>query len=350
MNEKDISHIVLDAEESLAKAISDIEQTSAVVIVTKNGKYFGLIGASALRQLSDDPNLVKAGHVCVSAPCITDGTALLERCKLFFTTRFKALPFIMGDELKGVVRFSDLLSELVENNILDGKYVKDVMSSPGVRVEVDASLAQAQTIMRKNHIRRLIVTDNGSLSGVLSTYDIAHLLRSPKERLPEMKQKISRTTLSVKTLMQKKVATINSDKSLNNAADEMISNNVASLVVVDGEKVAGIITVNDILETVFTSEGPNINISGLYGENKDIYPEVIAVVEKEMDKIKRTENVEYVTLHFKFHRKRCMLKIRMKAGKMFSVSASDYGIIETVKQAMKELEKVTKKKHEKKRR
>ncbi|MFH1447372.1 MAG: CBS domain-containing protein [Candidatus Micrarchaeota archaeon] len=337
MEEKEMRHMVLDSEETLAKAMSDLEQTKLVVVVTKDGKYHGIIGTGTLKQLSDDPNTVKAGHMSVFAPTITEDTTLIEMCRLFFTTRFKALPLVKGDTVKGIVSFSDLLADLVEGRILEGHIVNDVMSRPGIRVDIDATLAQAQSIMRKNHVRRLIVTREGMLSGLLSTYDMAELLRKPREKVPLMREKISRKTFSINLIMQSKVASITPDKTLTDAAKKMISSDVASLVVIEENKPVGIITMTDILETVFSKDEPNVHISGLYDENKHIYPEVMAIVKREIAKLERTGNVDYLSMHFKFRRKMCLLKVRLKTDRIHNVSASAYGALDAVKETMRYL-------------
>lgn len=339
---EEMQHIILDSEETLAKAMSDIMQTRKAVVVTKDGKYFGMIDSASLRRISDDPNVVKAGHVAINAPCLTEQTPLIETCKLFFTTRLKTLPIIDGMEVKGVLNFSDLLKTLSDEKHLEHHIVGDVMSRPGVRIDESGTLAQAQSLMRKNHVRRLIVTKNGTLSGILSAYDMAEVLLKPREKAPLLRQKVGGKDVPIEALVQKEVATIGPDDSLTEAAKEMVSANVASLVVVDGNTPVGVVTAHDILETVFAKEEPNVLISGLYGEHKSLYPEVVDVAKKEIGKLERAHEVKYLTLHFKFDKSLCELKARlMTEHGVINASASDYVVIDAVKQVMAELDKMT---------
>ncbi len=62
-------------------------------------------------------------------------------------------------------------------------------------------------------------------------------------------------TLSVKDIMNKKVLTIEPDKTIREAAKIMNENDVGSLVVVKGEEVVGIITERDIVRAM--AEGLN---------------------------------------------------------------------------------------------
>lgn len=341
-NDADMRHLILDSDDTLAKAMSDIMQTRKAVIVTKNGEYFGMIDSGSLRSLSDDLNVLKAGTVAVKAPVINEETTLLDTCKLFFTTRLKALPMIQGKKIVGVMSFLDLLKRLSEEKVLEHHRVNEVMSKPGVRIDEDSSIAQAQTVMRKNHVRRLIVTKEGTLSGILSTYDLAEVLIKPREKAPLLRKKSGMKDVSIKSLMQKEVATVPQDESLTMAANKMVSMNVASLVVVDGNSPVGVVTAHDILETVFAKEEPSIHISGLYGENRSIYPEVVDTAKKEIEKLERSKEVEYLSLHFKFDKKLCTVKARLMMKGIYNASASDYVILDAVKMVLGELDKMTK--------
>ncbi|MFH1471081.1 MAG: CBS domain-containing protein, partial [Candidatus Micrarchaeota archaeon] len=286
--EEDMQHIILDSEETLAKAMSDIMRTKKAVVVTKDGEYYGMIDSASLRRLSDDPSIAKAGHVAVNAPTISEQTSLLDTCKLFFSSRLKALPVIQNKKVVGVLNFSDLLKTLTNERLLDRHKVSEVMSRPGVRIEEGSTLAQAQAVMRKNHVRRLVVTKDGMLAGILSTYDMAEILLKPREKVPLLREKIGGKDVPIGPMVQKEVAIVGPDDSLTAAALKMISKNVASLVVVDGNSPIGVITAHDILETIFAKEEPNIHVSGLYGEYKSLYPEIVDIAKKEIGKLEAT--------------------------------------------------------------
>ncbi|MFH0817847.1 MAG: CBS domain-containing protein [Candidatus Micrarchaeota archaeon] len=341
---EEMQHIVLDSEDTLAKAMSDIMQTKKAVVVTKNGEYFGMIDSASMRHISDDPNVIKAGHVAINAPVLTEQTSLTDTCKLFFTSRLKALPILDGKRVTGVLSFLDLLDTISKEKMLEHHRVSEVMSRPGVRIEENSTLAQAQALMRKNHVRRLIVTKGGALFGILSAYDMAEILLKPREKAPLLRERIGGKDLPIEPLVQKEVATVGSEDSLTEAANEMVSMNVASLVVVDGNNPVGVVTAHDILETVFAKDEPNVLISGLYGEHKSLYPDVIDIAKKELGKLERAHEIEYLTLHFKFDKKLCSVKARlMMENGVINASASDYVVHDAVKVVMSELDKITSK-------
>ncbi len=341
---EEMQHVILDSEETLAKAMSDIMQTRKAVIVTKNGEYFGMIDSASLRGTSDDPNVMKAGHAAINAPALTDQTPIIETCKLFFSSRLKALPVLDGKKVVGVLSFLDLLKMLADEKMLEHHRVNEVMSRPGVRIDEDGSLAQAQALMRKNHVRRLVVTKDGKLAGILSAYDMAEVLLKPREKAPLLREKIGGKDLPIAPLVQTEVATADPSDSLTDAARKMVAANVASLVVVDGDMPIGVVTAHDILETVFSKEEPNILVSGLYGEHRSLYPDVVDIAKKEIGKLERAHEVKYLTLHFKFDKSLCELKARlMMEDGVINASASDYVVHDAVKAVMNDLDKITSK-------
>jgi len=64
----------------------------------------------------------------------------------------------------------------------------------------------------------------------------------------------------VKDVMSKNVITISPDDSISDATEKMAKNNISGLIVVEGEKVVGVISESDILK-VFKSEVPEIETS-----------------------------------------------------------------------------------------
>jgi CBS domain-containing protein len=69
----------------------------------------------------------------------------------------------------GIITEKDILERVVT----PGKDVyktlaKDVMSEPVISIEASSTLKEALVLMKKNNIRRLAVTENGSLVGLVT--------------------------------------------------------------------------------------------------------------------------------------------------------------------------------------
>jgi len=77
----------------------------------------------------------------------------------------------------GIVTERDLVYRVIAEGRLPGEIkVEDVMSSPLVTVDPEASLEDAMALMGSNDIRRLGVVYRGSLEGVISNKDIIRIM------------------------------------------------------------------------------------------------------------------------------------------------------------------------------
>jgi CBS domain-containing protein len=64
----------------------------------------------------------------------------------------------------------------------------------------------------------------------------------------------------VKDIMSKNVITISPEESVSDAIDKMAKNNISGLIVVEDEKVVGVISESDVLK-IFKSEFPELKLS-----------------------------------------------------------------------------------------
>jgi acetoin utilization protein AcuB len=117
--------------------------------------------------------------------------------------------------------------------------IRDVMSDEVQTVAPTASVDQAFEQMRIKEVHHLVVMDGGELVGLLSERDAGG------RRGTAVRQR-----RTVGELMTPKVVTIRADATIRQAANLMRGRSIGSLVVVDGRKVTGIVTVSDLLELV----------------------------------------------------------------------------------------------------
>jgi CBS domain-containing protein len=73
----------------------------------------------------------------------------------------------------GIITSKNILSRIVESR-LDASMVraKDIMSSPLITIEPDASIEDAAKLMAQKKIKKLVIMDKGKVLGILSTSDI----------------------------------------------------------------------------------------------------------------------------------------------------------------------------------
>lgn len=120
--------------------------------------------------------------------------------------------------------------------------VYEVMSKAIETVKPDVHASQAKTRMRQKHIHHLVVMRGTQLAGIVSERDLGG---------PKLPQSLGDYTVA--DFMTTPVVTVTSRTPVRRAAALMKGRSIGSLVVTSANgKVAGIITVSDLLELVAT--------------------------------------------------------------------------------------------------
>jgi tRNA nucleotidyltransferase (CCA-adding enzyme) len=127
------------------------------------------------------------------------------------------------------------LHEGVERCCRHPQFVRDLMSSPVRTVAPDMALSElAQSLHEWGHTGAPVVED-GKLIGVISRRDV------------ERAQRQGRGALAVKSCMAHRVRSVGPDAPLTEALDQMTSHNIGRLPVLDGPRIVGILSREDVL-------------------------------------------------------------------------------------------------------
>jgi CBS domain-containing protein len=149
------------------------------------------------------------------------------------------------ENLVGVITKADLLP-LIKNTTLIGDIMKQVVHM----VSPDDRVIHARRQMIDADIARLPVVNNGILIGMISDIDIVYALDKIKKGFPLGKQKHQLEELLVHDAMSSPAITISKTKTVADAAKKMIEHHVGCLLVVQNEKILGIVTRTDLLKTI----------------------------------------------------------------------------------------------------
>ena len=138
-------------------------------------------------------------------------------------------------------------------------FVATRMTKHPVSVSSDATIQQADRLMKKYKFHRMPVVDNGKLVGYFSDRDIMRVAPSPATTLSKFEIRSLLDKISVRDIMHEKVITVNEGATLEEAALIMYQNKVGGLPVIsEVGALVGIITATDILKTF-------IKVMGLIG-------------------------------------------------------------------------------------
>ena len=100
-----------------------------------------------------------------------------------------------GGRIVGIITERDLVRRaLAKGGSMSRTKIKNIMSSPLVVVDPDASVEDAAKVMAKHKVRRLPVVGPGGLAGLITVTDIAKYLAEQSENAPSIFKAMARSS------------------------------------------------------------------------------------------------------------------------------------------------------------
>jgi CBS domain-containing protein len=128
------------------------------------------------------------------------------------------------------------------------KTVRDILKKKGgdaYSVSPQATVYEALQVMADKNIGAVLVIDHGKLVGIFSERDYA--------RKVILKGKASKET-SVSELMTKNVLYVSPDKNVEDCMFLMTTKHVRHLPVMEDDRLAGIISINDVVKIIISEQ------------------------------------------------------------------------------------------------
>ena len=137
-------------------------------------------------------------------------------------------------------------------------FVQQRMTGNPITIPSTATIADASELMRVNKFRRLPVIDDGKLVGIVTDRDLREVAPSPATTLSIFELNYLLAKMQIKDIMKKKVVTIDSEATVEEAALLLYNKRIGGLVVVDANgAVTGVITETDIFKCFVDIMGLN---------------------------------------------------------------------------------------------
>jgi CBS domain-containing membrane protein len=134
---------------------------------------------------------------------------------------------------------------------MKGLRVKDLMTKDVQTVGRNDKVSDADARMEAARVRHLpVLDDDGALAGILSRRDVSRTALQRTFGYGEKAQDRILGNLVVKDLMTNRVETAAPDDAVEDAARRMLEKRISSLVVVEAERVVGILTEADFVRHV----------------------------------------------------------------------------------------------------
>ncbi|MCS7175480.1 CBS domain-containing protein [Pseudothermotoga sp.] len=127
-------------------------------------------------------------------------------------------------------------------------FVKDIMTTNVITISPEATFHEAMEIIRTKGVRRLPVVKDDKVVGIVAEKDLLKASPSQATTLDVWELTTLLGKLKVKQIMKKDVVHVHPNTPIEEAAKIMADRKIGSLLVMEEEKLVGIITETDIFK------------------------------------------------------------------------------------------------------
>lgn len=243
------------------------EKEISSVIVVDAGSVAGILTETDLlrRVAAKDMNLNEMTvSEIMSCPVevIPPDLSALDASVVMDTKHIKRLPVVDDGRLVGVVTQTDLVQVLTSYGMW--KNVGDIMSKDVALIQRKAPVAEAAQIMASQKISCIVILDGDDVVGVFTERDLL-------KRVVALQRDPAHTKME--EVMSSSVMSVPPNYSVLSAKKTMENTNISRLVVMEDEKLCGIVTQTDILTAMKNKlqEEEEKNLSFLEKSKSSIY-------------------------------------------------------------------------------
>jgi len=120
-----------------------------------------------------DSNLILVEDVMTKAIIsVPTETTVFQVAKMMEQGGIGAVLVKTNDYLSGIITDRDYATKIVAHNLSSDTPVEQIMSSPLITINFDESISAAAERMTSKKIRKLAVTDNGNIIGLITSTDL----------------------------------------------------------------------------------------------------------------------------------------------------------------------------------
>ena len=116
--------------------------------------------------------------------------------------------------------------------------IRDIMQNNIITIEKDQTILQTARLMKENDISFVVIVENGNPIGVLSERDFVQKFCIDNKKPDEIK---------ISEKMSYKFRWVEPTTEIEDAIQKMLNNNIRRLLVLDNQKLVGVITQTDLV-------------------------------------------------------------------------------------------------------
>ena len=107
---------------------------------------------------------------------VNPNTTVLQVAKMMEQGGIGAVIVKDGDDLVGIVTDRDYATKVAANNLPFDTTVEKIMSSPLITINQGEAISTAAETMASKKIRKLAVSDDGNITGIITSTDLVNQL------------------------------------------------------------------------------------------------------------------------------------------------------------------------------
>ncbi len=115
--------------------------------------------------------------------------------------------------------------------------IRDIMEKDVITIENDKTAQYAAKIIAEKDISFLVIMNDGKPEGILSESDFVRKIVAEDKKASEIK---------ITEVMSYKFRSVAPTTTIEDAIQKMLNNNIRRLIILDNEKLAGVITQTDL--------------------------------------------------------------------------------------------------------
>lgn len=253
------SHYVsVDVEDTVSHLLGKLRVLDEIsALVFSDGKLVGMVDKRKFLKSRLDAKIMKVRRIVTKVPSLAPEDSETEAARLLDASDMHSLPVIDDGKVLGVVHARDILKTL--KPALQKYRLSDVTTTGLFTLDEDEWISKAINRFREKNFDHVPVIDKkGNLIGIVATTDLLekYFAHTPGRMsgmgcrgaaaAPAKEFNFSR--LPIKNEMSLLVHTMTGSDTLSKAIDTMVAEHLSSVIVVDGKKAVGIVTIKDLLE------------------------------------------------------------------------------------------------------
>ncbi|MBD3157562.1 MAG: CBS domain-containing protein [Candidatus Lokiarchaeota archaeon] len=283
----------LNENEPVSKTLPILENSEPPVVIVENddGEISGVLTRRRIRRSKLDPTSTKIKKLKQPAPYLRIHDSVSETARLMLENQVLQLPVYAGEKLVGVISYEDVI-DAAAGSEWGEKEVQSVMTSDPFTVSPEETISQVLSLFRMQGFSHAPVVERGDLQGIVSIQDIMDIVYHAEDRSTRGDRAGNKEPLSnmeIRTVMSAPVYAARPDETLQEAAQKMRDHDISSLVVIEDERVTGIVTKKDFLEPISQAgqKRPPMQIQFSVKPGIRMTEEEKAIMRKEFDSFAR---------------------------------------------------------------